>query len=202
VTPTGGPLVEHDAMALRALRPRPPPRLLRDSHPLTHAELLVTARLPGGRRGQELPSHVCGRDRPQLTGAVVVVGAPEQMAVELARATMAARPVTAMDARPSPGPLPSPSVAVLATRRRRRLVPCASRRATSITAPDACRHRLLASSPWEAARRRGAVGERGGRRRRRTSLWRRREREKEEGRVARGADSGRVFTGRLFIWTR
>jgi hypothetical protein len=38
-------------------------------------------------------------------------------------------------------------------------------------------------------------GERGGRRRRRASLWRRREREKEEGRVARGAVSGRVFTG-------
>jgi hypothetical protein len=39
------------------------------------------------------------------------------------------------------------------------------------------------------------VEERGGRRRRRASLWRRHEQEKEEGRVAWGADSGRVFTG-------
>jgi hypothetical protein len=90
---------------------------------------------------------------------------------------------------------PVPSVAILATQRRRPLVPCASRHAASITALDARRHRLLAPSPWVAARRRGAVGERGGRRRRRASLWRRHEQEKEEGRVTWDADSGRVFTG-------
>jgi hypothetical protein len=75
------------------------------------------------------------------------------MAVELARATMAARPVTAMDARPSPGPLSSPSVAILATRRRRPLVPCASRRAASITAPDARRHRLVGEALGGAGRK-------------------------------------------------
>jgi hypothetical protein len=45
-------------------------------------------------------------------------------------------------------------------------------------------------------------GERGRRRRRRASLWRRREREKEEGRVARGTDSGRVFTGQAIYRPR